>query len=63
MPRYQMQLKILGHLDSRYISQDRRMEQGANFWGHKQVKNCSVDLVQQPEYELFSYSGAVSIKV
>jgi len=54
MPKYQMQLKILEHLDSRFISQDRREEQGTSYWDHKPVKNCSVDSVQQPEYDLFS---------
>lgn len=57
-----MQLKLLEHLDSRSISQDGREEQGASYWDHKQVKNCSVDSVQQPEYDLFSQSGATSIK-
>lgn len=58
-----MQLNILEHLDSRFISQDRRGEQGTGSWDHKQVKNCSVDSVQQPEFDLFSQSGATSIKV
>lgn len=57
-----MQLNILEHLDSRFISQDRTGEQGTSSWDHKQLKNCSVDSVQQPEFDLFSQSGATSIK-
>lgn len=55
-----MQLKILEHMVSGFVLQDRREEQWTSCWDHRQVENCSIDSVQQ--LVLFSQYGATQIK-
>lgn len=56
-----MLLKILEHMVSGFILQDRRKEQQASCWDHRQVENCSIDSVQLPV--LFSQYRATHSKV